>query len=190
MANIRPYKEDDKYFVQRVCLQTVDDDVKFEGLDRINAELFLSIYNDYYTEQEPENCFVCTDENDIAVGYIICSDNVKRWRKIFMKEYYPKIKHRKLSDRFMAIGEILVHSLFARKYPAHLHIDILKEYRGGGTGTQMVNTLVEHLRSKGVRGVQLCVDTENEKGIRFYKRNGFKTLMNFSKGLAMGLEID
>lgn len=190
MANIRPYRETDKYNVQRVCLQTIKDDMVFDGLNRINADLFLAVYNDYYTEQEPENCFVCTDENDNAVGYIICAEDVKKWRKVFMKEYYPKIKHRKFSDRAMALAEIVAHSLFARKYPAHLHIDILREYRGGGTGTKLVETLANHLAEKGVCGLQLCVDNENKKAIRFYNRCGFKTLANFGTGRAMGLKIE
>ncbi len=190
MANIRPYRETDKYNVQRVCLQTIKDDMVFEGLNRINADLFLAVYNDYYTEHEPENCFVCTDENDNAVGYIICSESVKKWRKVFMKEYYPKIKHRPLADKFMALGEIAAHSLFASKYPAHLHIDILEGYRGGGTGTRLVETLLDHLAAKGIRGVHLCVDGENKKAIRFYKRCGFKTLANFGKGLAMGITTE
>ncbi len=189
MADIRPYRETDKYFVQRVCLQTLDDNVVFEGLDRINADFFLPLYNDYYTECEPENCFVCTDENNNAVGYIICSTDVKKWRKIFMAEYYPKIKHRKFGDRLNAIGEIIAHSMFMKKYPAHLHIDILKEYRGNGTGTQLMQALISHLKSQGIKGVQLCVDAQNKKAIRFYERNGFKKLMNFVRGYAMGLEI-
>ena len=190
MANIRPYRETDKYNVQRVCLQTINDEIVFEGLDRINTDLFLAVYNDYYTEQEPENCFVCTDENDNAVGYIICSADVKKWRKIFMKEYYPKIKHRKFSDRAIALAEIVAHSLFANKYPAHLHIDILREYRGGGTGTKLVEKLVDHLAQSGVSGVQLCVDSHNKKAIRFYKRCGFKVLANFGTGLAMGIKTE
>lgn len=190
MANIRPYRETDKYNVQRVCLQTIKDDMVFEGLNRINAELFLAVYNDYYTEQEPENCFVYTDESDNAVGYIICAEDVKKWRKVFMKVYYPKIKHRKFSDRAMALAEIAAHSLFTHKYPAHLHIDILREYRGGGTGTKLVETLVNHLAEKEVCGLQLCVDNHNKKAIRFYKRCGFKTLANFGTGRAMGLKIE
>lgn len=190
MANIRPYRESDKHNVQRVCLQTLNDEFVFEGLDRPNADYFLPVYNDYYTECEPENCFVCTDENDNAVGYIICSQDVKKWRKIFIKEYYPRIKHRKPMEKIEALGEIIAHSMFMKKYPAHLHIDILKEYRGNGTGTQLMNALVDHLRAKGIKGVQLCVDAHNEKAIRFYERNGFEKLMNFVRGYAMGLIID
>ena len=190
MANIRPYRETDKYNVQRTCLQTIKDDMVFEGLNRINADLFLAVYNDYYTEKEPENCFVCTDENDNAVGYIICSADFRKWRKVFIKEYYPKIKHRKFGDRAMAFAEIIAHGLFARKYPAHLHIDILKEYRGGGTGTKLVETLIDHLAQNGVNGLQLCVDNENKKAIRFYERCRFRTLANFGTGRAMGIKID
>ena len=189
MINIRPYRETDKYNVQRICLQTIKDDIVFEGLNRPNADYFLPLYNNYYTECEPENCFVCTDENDNAVGYIICSEDVKKWRRIFMKKYYPQIKHRNFGEKIAAIGEIVAHSMFMKKYPAHLHIDIYKEYRGNGTGTQLVQTLVDHLRQKGIKGVQLCVDAEKEKAIRFYERNGFKKLMFFVRGYAMGLEI-
>lgn len=189
MADIRPYRETDKYNVQRICLQTVNDESVFEGLDRFNADFLLPVYNDYYTEQEPENCFVCTDENDTAVGYVICSEDVKKWRRIFMKEYFPRIRHKHLGNRTTAIAEIAAHSLFARKYPAHLHIDILKEYRGGGTGTKLIETLADHLAKKGICGIQLCVGNENKKAIRFYKRCGFKTLANFGTGRAMGLKI-
>ena len=182
-------RDRDKYFVRRICLQTADDNIEFEGLDRFNADFFLPVFNDYYTEQEPENCFVCTDENDEPVGYIICSEDVKKWRRIFMAEYYLRIKHCKLSSKLSAIGEVAAHSLFAQSYPAHLHIDILKEYRGNGTGTLLMNTLIAHLREKGVSGVQLCVDSENTKGIRFYERCGFVTLMKFPSGRAMGLRL-
>ncbi len=188
MVQIRPYRETDKYNVQRICLQTADDDIVFDGLDRFNADFLLPVYNNYYTECEPENCFVCADESDNAVGYIICSESVKKWRKTFIKEYLPKIRHKKLTDRIAAFGETVVHSLFARNYPAHLHIDILKEYRGGGTGTKLIETLTEHLTRKNICGVQLCVNGKNKKAIRFYKRCGFKTLLNFGSGLVMGLK--
>ena len=189
MANIRPYRETDKYNVQRICLQTADDDIEFEGLDRFNADFLLNVYCNYYLEKEPQNCFVTVNENDEAVGYIICAENVKSWRKAFMKEYFPRLKHCKLKNRLTPFGEVIVYTAFSSRYPAHMHIDILKEYRGGGTGTKMLEILTDHLKQKNVKGVQLCVSADNKRAIKFYERFGFKTLMNFSAGQAMGYKI-
>lgn len=186
MTNIRPYRETDKYNVQRICLQTVNDDVQFEGLNRENAPFFLTVYCNYYIEKEPQNCFVTVDGNDEAVGYIICAENVKKYRKTFMKEYFPKLEKKR---RLMVFGEVLAYHFFALRYPAHMHIDILKEYRGGGTGTKMLEILTEHLKNKGISGVQLCVSEANTRGIKFYERFGFNTLMRFSVGRAMGYKI-
>ena len=186
MTDIRPYRETDKYNVQRICLQTVNDEVRFEGLDRENALFFLTVYCNYYIEKEPQNCFVTVDENDEAVGYIICAENVKQYTKTFMKEYFPTLEKK---HKFMVFGEVLAYRLFASRYPAHMHIDILKEYRGGGTGTKMLETLTQHLKSKGIGGVQLCVSEVNTRGIKFYERFGFNTLMKFSVGRAMGYKI-
>ncbi len=188
MANIRKYRESDKFNVRRCCLQTADDDLIFEGLERIHADLLLPVYCDYYIEHEGENCFVCADENDNAVGYILCAESSVKFSQIFVKQYFPKIRHRKFKDRFMALGESAMHCFFAPKYPAHLHIDILKAYRGG-TGTALMQALLAHLKGKGVKGVHLCVDSENKNAIKFYEKNGFKTLLKFPGGQVMGRKI-
>ena len=188
MINIRPYRTNDKYNVQRICLQTVKDDFVFEGLNRIHADYLLPVYCNYYIEHEPHNCFVCTDENDNAVGYIICAENAAKWGKIFIKKYFPQIRHRKFSDRFTALGECFIHFIFSSQYPAHLHINVLKDYRGG-TGTALMQQLLSHLKAKGIKGVNLCVDADNPKAISFYEKKGFKTLMKFPGGRAMGIKI-
>ncbi len=188
MINTRPYRESDKFNVRRICLQTADDDIEFDGLDRIHADFLLPVYCDYYIEHEPQNCFVCTDESDNAVGYILCAENAAKWSRTFLKEYFPKIRHRKAQDRFMAFGECLIHNALSLQYPAHLHIDILKDYRGG-TGTALMNELLSHLKAKGTKGVNLCVDGENKNAIRFYEKNGFKTLLKFPGGRVMGKRV-
>ncbi len=188
MINVRPYRQSDKYSVQYICLQTADDDLTFEGLNRVHADFLLPVYCNYYIENEPRNCFVCTDENDNAVGYILCAENAKIWGKIFLKKYFPQIRHRRAYDRFTALGECFIHNALIKNYPAHLHIDILKDYRGG-TGTALIQQLLSHLKSKGVKGVNLCVDAKNKKAIRFYEKNGFKTIVSFPGGRAMGRRI-
>lgn len=184
--NIRPYKLTDKRKVQEICLRTADDDFPFTTIEeRPNSDYLLSTYCDYYIEREPENCFVLTGENDEAVGYVLCAKEQKKYRKVFLKEYQPRV----FCDRKARIeswGEAWVHEIAARRYPAHLHIDILKDYRGGGNGTRMIAALLEHLKTQKVQGVHLVVSEENKKAIRFYERCGFKTLLKFSVGRIMG----
>lgn len=187
--NIRPYKETDKRKVQEICLRTASDDFPFTTIEeRPFRDYLLSTYCDYYIECEPENCFVLTDENDEAVGYILCAKEQKKYRKVFLKEYQPRV----FCDRKAKIeswGEAWVHEIVARKYPAHLHIDILKGYRGGGNGTCMIATLLDHLKAQGVKGIHLVVGEDNPNAIRFYTRCGFKTLAKFSVGRIMGYKL-
>ena len=187
--NIRPYRFTDKRRVQEICLRTADDDYPFTTIEeRPFRDYLLSTYCDYYIEREPENCFVLTDENDEAVGYILCAKEQKEYRRVFLKEYQPRV----FCDRKAKIeswGEAWVHGLAARRYPAHLHIDILKGYRGGGNGTRMVETLCGHLKAQGVKGVHLIVGEENPNAIRFYERCGFDTQVKFTIGRIMGRKL-
>lgn len=189
MAEIRAYKETDKRKVQEICLRTANDDYPFTTIEeRPGADYLLSTYCDYYIDCEPESCFVLTDENDSAVGYIMCAKEQKAYRRRFLKEYCPRV-HWDRKAKVLSYSEAWLHGAFAAKYPAHLHIDILKDYRGGGNGTRMITVLLEHLKKKGIKGVHLIVSEDNPKAIRFYERCGFKTLLKFGEGRAMGCKI-
>ena len=74
---IRPYEAKDKENVQFICLNSDGPD----EFSEIGRHFLLTTYCDYYTEQEPENCFVATDENDNAVGYILCAENFDKFKK-------------------------------------------------------------------------------------------------------------
>ena len=74
----------------------------------------------------------------------------------------------------------------SKSYPAHIHIDILKEYRGKGYGKGLIRKLIDSLKSKGVKGIYLTVDTKNKKAIKFYYKLGFSKLKSiFGKALIM-----
>ena len=75
---------------------------------------------------------------------------------------------------------------YAKKYPAHLHIDLLPEAQGQGGGTALMNALKAHLREKNVRGVFLCVGKDNKKALRFYKKQDFQVLNIVGGAVLMG----
>ncbi|KAI5809275.1 hypothetical protein BZA77DRAFT_224530, partial [Pyronema omphalodes] len=60
------------------------------------------------------------------------------------------------------------------RWPAHLHINILPGWQGGGWGAKLIDTLLEKLKSEGVRGVHLGMAEDNDGAGRFYKRCGFQ----------------
>ncbi len=187
MPTIRPYRSEDKSRMQELCVRTSNPENEYHS---DWAPYLMITYNDYYTEHEPESCFVLADDDDVPVGYIICAKSCRKWRRIFRREYLPKLRQYKdKSVLFEPVMEMVFHSAFACRYPAHLHVDILKEYCGQGYGVELMNTLFEHLRQNGIPGVQLCVDADNERAVKFYLRNGFKILAGNSMGRIMGYRL-
>lgn len=185
MNSIRKYESKDKENLRKICIET-------SGLPTETAEerefLFL-MYNDYYSEVEPENIFVAVNDNDEAVGYILCAEDFDRYLSVFRKFYLPKIRKLGLKYYTMALSEIGVHKLFSKKYKAHLHIDILSECQGKGTGTALMNELKSHLRGKGINRIMLSCGMGNKLAIKFYKKNNFTLHRNIMGSCIMICEF-
>lgn len=181
---IRPYKEKDKKNVQFICLNSDGPD----NFSEIGRKFLLTTYCDYYTEQEPENCFVATDENDNAVGYILCSENFDSFNKIFMSEYSSRLAHSEYHCN-EAKKSTVVPGKHKDCYPAHLHIDLLPDYHRKGLGTILMDTLCTHLKSKGVTGIMLTVWAQNTSACRFYEKYGFSVIDQSTSEIAYGLKL-
>ncbi len=179
---IRRYENKDKENVRFICLNS-------EGPCDLNKEgqtYILTTYCDYYIEQEPENCFVAADENDRAVGYIICTENYDRFIKVFSERYVSRFD----ADSYFYQASLHSADLQGKHkatYPAHLHIDVLPEYQRMGLGHCLVDRLCEHLRNKGIHGVMLTVGASNVVGQSFYKKYGFTKIDELSDDVAYGL---
>jgi ribosomal protein S18 acetylase RimI-like enzyme len=184
MPTIRPYQPKDKENVRHVCIQTGPAAGKPEGPSWV---LELACYCDYYVECEPQNCFVAADGNDEAVGYILCAENFWNYRERFLKEYAPRVKG--IVQWVKCQGAARMPKLFAKGYPAHMHINILEPYQRMGLGHQLVDALAAQLRAKGIPGVMLGVGAGNVKGRGFYNKYGFKTLLRMPGGVMMGLGL-
>lgn len=182
---IRKYESRDKENLLKVLYDTSSMPIETE-----NQRLFLRLmFNDYYTEEEADNCFVVADSDDQAVGYILCAENYDRYEKVFKEKYAPQIA--KLGKKYSAIvkAEFFVHKIYRKKYPAHLHIDILPGCQGAGAGSRLVSALGEHLSSKGVHGLMLSCGASNKKAIKFYFKNNFKKQINLFGNYLMAKEI-
>ncbi|HUJ05184.1 MAG TPA: GNAT family N-acetyltransferase [Streptosporangiaceae bacterium] len=63
--------------------------------------------------------------------------------------------------------------LLARRYPSHLHINLLPRLQGRGFGGQMIAALISGLRSQGSTGVHLHAGRANQRAAGFYRHVGF-----------------
>ena len=185
MITIRKYQEKDKERLREICIKTSRLPIETEA----QRQYLYLMYNDYYTEVEGENCFVAADENDVAVGYILCAENFSKYSKVFRKLYLPEIKKLGMNFYFMAIGEMAAHFLYSKKYPAHLHIDILDVCQGQGVGTRLMNELKNHLKSKNVPALMLSCGGDNTMAVKFYKKNSFKVVKNLAGSYIMGIDL-
>ena len=182
---IRPYKEKDKENVRFVCLNS-------EGPCRSSKRginFSLAVYCDYYTEKEPENCFVATDENDRAIGYVISAQNFDRFKEIYIREYCTRMKKWEYRRRKTALRAIESQEKYKKEYPAHLHIDILPEYQHMGIGRKLMDSLCDNLRKKGVSGVMFTVWHKNYNAIKFYEKYGFELIETKETTLVYGLKL-
>lgn len=159
--------------MHKICFETSS------GYDSEKGRIALfATYCDYYINEEPASCFVAVNEDDEAVGYIICAPDDKRYQRIFKEKYAPVLKKASpVRYFFHAVNERLCAKI-KKTYPAHLHIDILSEYQRMGLGTMLMDTLIAHLKEIGVVGVYLGCGASNEKGVNFYRKYGFEEYSN------------
>ena len=178
--NIRRYEEKDKENVRFVCLNS-------NGPCKMNEKkqhFTLTTYCDYFIEQEPDNCFVAVDENDRAVGYILCAENYDNYKNVFRKEYLTRFRKYEFINKATAVISTLIQSAHKKEYPAHMHIDILPEYQRMGLGHKLMDALCANLKEKEIKGVCLTTWSKNKKGCNFYKKYGF-TLLETKAGTAV-----
>ncbi len=182
---IRPYKETDRDAVRYICLNS---DGPCDA-DEKGQHFLLTTYCDYYIEREGHNCFVFADENDHAVGYILCAESFPAFREAFYSDFKPRIDPTRTSEHKWAEDSIVPHAQYAEQFPAHLHIDLLPEYQGKGIGTQLMHTLFDHLQSKKCKGIMLTVFKHNTGAIRFYERYGFACIGEVAGTIVFGKQF-
>ncbi len=173
---IRPYRPDDKDAVKNICRITAHKSYK---KSQKTLEAAVILYNDYYTEQEPENIFVAANDNDEAVGYILCSTDEKKFLKETKTTYRKRLDGVCPSKNIEFVLARILTRLLPKKYRAHLHIDILPDYQKMGLGTLLMDAEREHLFSLGIPYLTVLSIDVGSNGYRFYKKYGFKSVRSW-----------
>lgn len=183
MYSIRNYLPKDAEHLKKICIATAKP--VFQG-KKITERALVDVYCRYYIECEPESSFVVVDQNDVAKGYILCAKNYDAYRALFTKKY---LKTWNPATHIM--GNFAMKSIrdYVAEYPAHLHIDLLPECQAKGYGRKLIESLIEHLKERKIKGLMLHVSTENKGARIFYDKCGFKVLREDKTDVLMGMRI-
>lgn len=179
---IRKYQEKDKDNLRHICIHTA----RPVPPEERKRQILTLLYCDYFAENESENIFVAADENDNAIGYILCCTDFEKYRYEMKNVYLKRVKNLSFGKWLMGRLELIYQARKIKKYPAFLHIDILDGYQRMGLGHKLMNALMELLQGKGIGSVMLGVGSDNEKGINFYKKYGFHIIQKGPGFVSMG----
>lgn len=182
--------------LEKIALKTGD-----SGSDASNYFYYKNMISKYYCEPyihfDDSLCFVAIDNNE-CIAYIVACENTNDFYNWFNLEWKPECNKLFNKEHVKSDKEANLLSLFSKEaivdyphdYPAHLHINICIVGQGKGLGKTLVNTVVDELKKRNIKGIHLGVDIHNKGAIGFYKHIGFKSLFEDSDGILMGLNIN
>lgn len=173
MYTIRKYKESDKNRLRLICRETTGEENK-KSENKLRS--ITLIFNDYFTENEPDNIFVAVDENDEPVGYVICSTNLRKFRKKMLTTYALRVLKTYPLSLPLHIASVIAVFIAKRRYRVHLHIDLLPEAQRKGLGTKLIDELCAHLKKLGIKNVSVMTIERHSMGYPFYKKYGFRVV--------------
>lgn len=184
-AIIRPYEPRDREAVRWLCCQTgylgKPIDPVFE-----DRELFADYLTSYYTDIEPESCFVMEIEGEVK-GYLLGS------RRPFRQQIFSFFENFRLFFLGMSryprynpatrefIGWILKNSWkevpAAPRRTAHFHFNVLPEAQSFARTHKLMNAYFDYLRTRGEKAVfGQMVTFESRRGAKVLERFGFQVL--------------
>ena len=172
---IRPYRESDKPHLRHICKETAWDSYK---ADPAKLECVPIVYNDYFTEQEPEYIFVLANDEDVPVGYIICSADYEKFVRLMQTEYRDRVlavcpEEVGLIDFFLKALEAI------QDRPVHFHIDLLPECQRQGWGRKLIATLCDKLAADGYTSLSVCCTNRQSDGYKMYTHLGFTEIFDY-----------
>ncbi|EJU05154.1 acyl-CoA N-acyltransferase [Dacryopinax primogenitus] len=194
--SLRPGTPADAPSLSKICLLTGNYGTSAEHLHS-RGELLGLVYAEPYVLRDGTFAFVLVDSaereegeegteerKEEVVGYIIGAYDTALYEAERGRDWFPLLAKKYPVGSEGTDADKYYYGLFASPpktgqdvlsiYPSHLHIDILPAYQRTGWGRKMVHTIIEHLSSKGYKGVWAGIDSRNEAGRRWYIKLGFR----------------
>ncbi len=183
---IRPYKEDDRSTIRRISYETSDRGEQ-NRLVFSDPDVLADVLTRYYTDYEPRSLWVAEYAGSV-VGYISGCMDPTRYKMIVVLRVVPAAIFRAIYNGALWRKETwqLIRALMRtwfqggfpqevsdEEYPAHLHINIMGDFRGQQIGKKLMEGFLLQAKSAGVQGVHASVRENNMGAIRFFEHMGF-----------------
>jgi len=183
----RPYQKRDREHIRRICCETgfLGEPIDAAFGDR---DLFADYLTRYYTDIEPESCWV-GEKNGVVVGYLIAS---KRWRlnrwwglwnglRLALKAGWRFLCGRYDAKTRKFLGWILTRGWreipWAPADAAHFHFNSLKGHRKMGIARDLLITMLDDLKKHGIpRVFGQMITYDHRRTARVYEYIGWKVV--------------
>jgi len=184
---IRNFEQEDRPYIRELAWNTAflgePASAFFEG-----KEILADILTAYFTDYEPESCFVAKDNNR-PVGYLLGAKNTPALDKIAKFKIAPRLlvkslvkgtflKKKNIAFVFRVLAGFLKGEFempdFSKEYPATLHINLGRDFRSLGIGSKLMGFYLEYLTKERIPGVYL--PTMSDKAAGFFEKQGFNLL--------------
>ncbi|NQX27321.1 GNAT family N-acetyltransferase [Microbacteriaceae bacterium VKM Ac-2854] len=191
---IRGYRAADAPALAEVCVRTGAAGADARGHYSDDA-LLPEVYCLPYLQLEPALAFV-VERGGVPAGYVLGTadtrDFVERYRSAWLPGFAARWRASGADAEVVRAGlhpsAMLIPEL--DEYPAHLHIDLLPQTQGSGSGRRLIETFCAAVAARGARGVHLGVDAANTNAVAFYRHLGFAELPSSRPdALRLGLRL-
>ncbi len=184
--HVRPYRPADRAAVRAICFETglMGDSVAAVFSDR---ESFADVFTGYYTDHEPECCFVVEAEGKV-LGYLVGTLDTRRVRppeRVLAAHALRRLLAlRPGTARFFwqAAADVVCDSLAGARrrapdlgrYPAHSHFSLLPEARLAPIAAGLYRAFFTLAKQRGCPGVHGEVFVENQRAAALHEAMGFR----------------
>lgn len=201
-VTIRRYQPADLDDLYRICVRTADSGQDARSMyrsPRLPGEIWAAPYGVF----EPDLAFVAEDSAGVG-GYILGALDTAAFENRLERDWWPALRARypqpsqaeaaRLSAPDLAALQhihrpFLASADLTKRFPSHLHIDLLPRLQGRGLGRHLMETLIAALRERGSRGVHLFVSRKNLRAVDFYQRLGLSEVAGDAYGRVFTLDL-
>lgn len=202
---IRDYRPGDEAGAYYVCMKTGNYGGDGEPFYRDDPDALGRIYVGPYLAFAPEYALMLVDAHGVA-GYALGTLDTRAFFDRYDREWRPKLcaefpdppEPASAWSRVQSVYHLYHHPDYTcpepyDEYPSHLHIDLLPRAQGHGFGRDMMQQIMQRLRTAGSPGVHLGMSAVNDRAYGFYRKLGFHELMREGEGtegsIYMGLRF-
>jgi GNAT superfamily N-acetyltransferase len=184
---IRKYRPEDRIRVRRIAWDTA-----FIGRPAsaffADRQLLEDMLTGYFTDYEPESCFVAESGSEV-IGYLLGCRDSRTLDRVSLRYIVPQLLKKVIMNNTLVRSKNIIfgwHMLtslirgelsapdFSAGYPATMHINIQDGFRRAGIGSRLMDAYLAYLRSHDVRGVRLA--TFSPDAGKFFCNRGFTLL--------------